>query len=173
MHLQKFQRGDVVRIAKDLGSSMAHFENDQDAIVMGSYADQYGGDNVDDWTVMLSRTGGETSWYHTRQLALLWHGGESEIQRVKFERSKREATQKDINWIVANWLTIRETPPAAIMARLMELIGITNPSGFHGEGLVYYSNMMATYNLLDPILSTGDIEQFNDFLKHLHERKRI
>lgn len=100
---QKFKRGDVVHIAKDLGSSMAHFENDRDAIIMGSYRDQYGGENhVDDWTVMFCDTGVECSLYHTSQLTFLRHGGETEIEKVKLLRARRETSERDINWIVAN-----------------------------------------------------------------------
>jgi hypothetical protein len=43
---QKFKRGDKVHIAKDLWPSMPHFDNDRDAIIIGSYRDQYGGDNI-------------------------------------------------------------------------------------------------------------------------------
>lgn len=44
---QKFGKYDYVRIAKDLGSSMSHFPADEDAIVMYSYHDLYGGSRKD------------------------------------------------------------------------------------------------------------------------------
>lgn len=168
MKTQKFKRGDVVHIAKDLGPSMAHFENDRDAIIMGSYRDQYGGDNnIDDWTVMFCDTGGECSWYHTSQLTFLRHGGEVEIKKVKLMRARRETSERDINWILANWLNIREHTPGATMGKLMELIGITNPWGAHGEGITYYSNAMRTRQLLDPVLSTGELDKLNELLAQL------
>jgi hypothetical protein len=40
---QKFNKGDVVWVAKDLGSTMSHFNNDCPAIVMYSYESEYGG----------------------------------------------------------------------------------------------------------------------------------
>lgn len=168
MKKQKFKRGDLVHIAKDLGPYMSHFDNDCDAIILGSYRDQYGGeDNVDDWSVLFCDSGGECSWYHTNQLTFIKHVGDDGIKKVEFERSKKDATQQDIHWIVANWLQIRERVPGATMAKLMELVGITNPWGSRGEGVDYYANAMATHRLLDPALSTGNMDELNAILNKL------
>lgn len=156
---QKFKRGDVVRIAKDLGPHMAHFENDRDAVIIGSYRDQYGGDNIDSWTVMFCDTGYRVSWYETQQLTFIKNIGEDGIEAILVAKSKREDVEKDFDWIVANWIGIRENPSGATMAKLMSLVGITNPWGRNGEGFVYHANMMATYKLLDPVLSTGRQER--------------
>ncbi len=70
---QKFQTGDVVFIAKDLGPSMVHFESGQEATVVSSYYDQYGGDPVDDgkdYTLKLA-DGSHVSWYLEHQLTLV------------------------------------------------------------------------------------------------------
>ena len=168
MKAQRFKRGDVVHIVKDLGPSMAHFENDRDAIIIGSYRDLYGGeDNINDWTVMFCDTGCEVSWYHTSQLTFLRHGGEAEIEKVKLARDLRVTTERDINWILANWRSIREHPPGATMGKLMELVGITNPWGRNGEGITYYSNVARTCLLLDPALSTGELGKLNERLAQL------
>ena len=42
---QKFKKGDVVWVAKDLGSSMSHFANNCPAIVLYSYESEYGDGN--------------------------------------------------------------------------------------------------------------------------------
>ena len=72
-----FQRGDLVRIAKDLGPSMRHFKNDCDAIIQYSYGIRYGrgttGKN-DDYSVLYEvRKGHWTScaWYRADQLTLI------------------------------------------------------------------------------------------------------
>lgn len=162
--IQKFKRGDKVHIAKDLGQCMAHFTKDRDAIIIGSYRDQYGGDDIDSWTVMFCDTGSKCSWYCTSQLTLIGNVGEDGIEAIEMARAKREDTETDFDWIVANWIGIREHPSGATMEKLMQMVGITNPWGSHGEGFVYHANMMATYNLLDPVLSTGDVEQVKSFL---------
>lgn len=70
---QKFHRGDVVRIAKDLGMTMRHFPADRLAVVVGSYRDQFGGGahNSKDYTLRLEGNTGGTSWYHEDQLTLV------------------------------------------------------------------------------------------------------
>jgi len=160
---QKFKRGDVVHIAKDLGPSMSHFPADKDAIVMGSYRDRFGGSNVDSYTVMFCDTGGEWSWYHTHQLEFLRYGGEEEITQVKKSREAREKVEIDLEWIVSNWNDIREKPSGATMHELMRRIGIMNPWGSRGEGITYYSNARATFLLLDSVLSTGDLAKVEEF----------
>lgn len=71
---QKFFFGDRVRIAKDLGSSMSHFEKDCEAIVMYSYAEQYDSSsakNLDQFSLFILPKGGESSWYYAHQLELI------------------------------------------------------------------------------------------------------
>mgnify|MGYP003348488012 CR=1 FL=1 len=85
MKAQKFKRGDLVRIAKDLGASMAHFEADQDAIVMGSYRDLCGSgpNNTKEYEVLLCKNGDSHSWYYERQLTFIKHVGEDAITALK------------------------------------------------------------------------------------------
>lgn len=173
MKPQKFKRGDVVHIAKNLGPSMWHFENDCDAIIMASYRDLYGGDDINNWKVMFCDTGGECAWYYTNQLTFLRHGGEAEIEKVTFLREKREATEQDIDWILANWIHIRERTPGATIGKLMALVGITDPSGPSGEGFVWYANAMATRKLLDRVLSTGDRGKLDEFLAQLKATEKL
>lgn len=71
---QKFFLGDRVRIAKDLGSSMSHFESDCEAIVMYSYAEQYDGSskkNFDQFSLYILPNRGKVSWYYADQLELI------------------------------------------------------------------------------------------------------
>jgi len=157
MTVQKFQRGDVVHIAADLGPSMWHFQSDQDAVVMGSYADRFGGDNHDSYTLLFLDTGDEVSWYYDSQLTLLRHESEEFIAGIKAEREKRDAQQSELAWIVSNWKAIREAPPGATMNELMRRVGITEPWGNHGEGIVWHRNATWTLNLLDDVLRAGDI----------------
>ena len=67
---QKFHKGDLVRVAKDLGPTMGHFTADIDAIVIGSYKDQYGGSDTKSYSLHLKGQG-HCSWYWESQLELL------------------------------------------------------------------------------------------------------
>lgn len=67
---QKFPIGTRVYIAKDLGKFMSHFHGDVEAIILYSYAQEFGGDDVHDYAVyILSGEGtGFCAWYHENQL---------------------------------------------------------------------------------------------------------
>jgi hypothetical protein len=72
MKKQKFFRGDLVQIADDLGASMRHFDKGCQAIVIGTYAEQYdGNNNVDDYQLYILPNKGACSWYRTPQLTLI------------------------------------------------------------------------------------------------------
>lgn len=77
MKIQKFFRGHKVRVAKDLGSSMSHFQGDCNAIVIGSYNDQYGGGHRGKntpYSLLLFPKGSSPyscSWYMESQLTLM------------------------------------------------------------------------------------------------------
>jgi hypothetical protein len=81
---QKFKRGDLVHIAKDLGHSMSHFDNDIDVIILGSYADLCHGDASDIYKYsVLTFNSGSISWYNESQLTFIEHVGEERIREVK------------------------------------------------------------------------------------------
>lgn len=78
---QKFQAGDLVRIADNIPWIMGTSEDGpyvvaykggsgKRAIVFGSYKDQYGGDNNRDYTIAIEGYG-KTSWYSEADLSLI------------------------------------------------------------------------------------------------------
>ena len=96
--MQKFQKGDWVRIAKDLGPHMRHFTGDCEAIVIGSYADQYGGDNRNNYTLHLKGSG-QCSWYYGHQLTLIESGRLDKLQAWEDEAEaehKQASAAEDI-----------------------------------------------------------------------------
>lgn len=68
---QKFVHGDEVEIAKQLPNSMSHFDSGINAIVIGSYDDQYGSGNISDYTLMLLPDCEEVSWYPESSLTFV------------------------------------------------------------------------------------------------------
>ncbi len=170
---QKFKRGDVVHIAKDLGPSMAHFENDREAIIMGSYRDQYGGLNkIDDYTVMFIDTGSSCSWYHTHQLTFIRHGGEDEIHDINKARHERDNQQSDLDWIFSNGTKVLGCPSSASIEALALCLGVTNLWGSRGEGITYSINSMRVMALAEPFLKTGDKESWLEFCKGIEVKQQ-
>lgn len=64
---QKFQPGQRVRIADDLGSSMAHFPSGKLATVRYTYAHAYGGCDVKSYCVDVDNEGA-VGWYYESQI---------------------------------------------------------------------------------------------------------
>lgn len=66
---QKFPTGTRVHIAKNLGSTMSHFQSGIDAIIYYTYAQEYGGRNVKDYgLIVLDKEPYYCAWYHEHQL---------------------------------------------------------------------------------------------------------
>ena len=68
---QKFKKGTIVRIADDLGESMSHFDKGCLAVVAGTYSQQYGGTNVNSYTLYIIDKRSivcRCSWYEEHQL---------------------------------------------------------------------------------------------------------
>ena len=100
MAKQKFHRGDIVRVAKKLDVTRSHFTCDCDAIVFGSYADQYSGrGGTDVFTLLLlpqRRKPYTSSWYPEQSLTLKKRATLKSIRKV--ERHNREENQSGVFW---------------------------------------------------------------------------
>ena len=128
-----------------------HHRAGEQGIVLGSYHDQYGGENTSSYTLMFN--GSAESWFEVNQLRLVKHGTEDDIRAEIAEREARHSRERDFSWIAAHWLEIRERVSGASAEELMRRVGITNPWGSQGEGMAWYANWEQTFAALDPILS--------------------
>ena len=89
---QKFFMGDHVKIAKDLGISMSHFENDCEAIVIGSCKDIVCGSTDELSYSLYIKDFGECSWYEENQLTLI---EENRLDILKSWKKHRKNAKKD------------------------------------------------------------------------------
>ena len=153
--MQEFQKGDWVRVAKSLEPSMSHFKSDCEAIVIGSYADKYGGSNRDSFTLHL-KGNGECSWYNGNQLTLIESGRLDRLQAWEDEAEAERKQKSDLDWIFANGPAVAEKPHGASIQALAGCFGLTKLWGRNGEGITYYSNAMGTLELAAPYLKAGD-----------------
>lgn len=134
MMTQKFKRGDLVRIADDLGPMMDHFKKGCDAIVIASYNDQYGGGNTEDYTVFIEKSG-EVSWYHESQLTFIRHDLDL-LQKWKKDSKSRLKQHSSMRWILDNidTIIIHKAPVASIL-KLFDVFQIQTT--FHSNGEFY------------------------------------
>jgi hypothetical protein len=155
MNEQKFHHGDLVHIAKDLGFMMKHFTSDVDAIVIASYADQFGGGNTKDYTLHIKGRG-RSSWYHEHQLTLLERGRQDLLKSWEDVAKAESQIKSDLDWIFANGQEVLTKPHSASIFALAECFGLTDLWGRRGEGITYFGNTMFTLEQAEPFLKTGD-----------------
>lgn len=152
---QRFNKGDYVRIAKDLGHGMDHFIADCDAIVIGSYADKYGGNDTKSYTLHI-KGHNQHSWYHEHQLELIEHDRLDLLEEWKHEEQLEEEMKGDLNWIFSHGNEVLESPHGATISTLAKCFGLDNLWGSRGEGITYYLNARQTLELATPFLKDGD-----------------
>jgi len=134
---QKFKRGNLVRIADNLDSSMSHFPCGREAIVEGSYADKYGGSNTGSYTLMFPDTGGQVSWYREDQLTLIDEGGEHLIEEAEKVSDRIYKEKTDIAFL-AKGIDSGELSSDSILF-LFDMLGFDSESNKNGEYFALFS----------------------------------
>jgi len=152
---QQFQKGDLVRVAKDLGDWTAHFQCDCDAIVIGSYADQYGGSDTKSYTIFI-RNDGKVSWYDEHQLNLIEPNQFDLLSTWESEEASEIKEKSDLDWIFTNGPEVAGAPHGASVQALANCFGLTNLWGSNGEGISYYENSLKTMAIAGPFLKDKD-----------------
>ena len=150
---QQFHKGDLVHVAKDLGPSMAHFTADIDAIVIGSYADQYGGSSAhchSTYTLFL-KGHGQSSWYDASQLTLLERDRLDLLEQWERDKEAEVKQASDLDWLFENCSDPTKIHGASVEA-LGRTLGMNNLWGSRGEGFVWMENAFAIMSVAAPFL---------------------
>lgn len=162
--MQKFNKGDHVMVAKDLGQSMSHFTNDCEAIVIGSYSDQYGGSDSESYTIHIKGKG-RTSWYYGSQLTMIKRGAYELLDQWETEEQAFVAQNSDVDWIFENGPSVAEKPSGATISKLFSFLRDGSMWGRNGEGIVWDSNARATLHYAHDFLVSKDKEGWIEFAK--------
>ena len=168
--MQKFEKGDLVRVAKDLGEHMSHFDSDCDAIVIGSYADRYGGSDCKSYTLYLYGIG-ECSWYNGQQLTLIESGRLDKLQAWKEEADAESELKGNLDWIFSNGQSVIDKPHSASIQALAKCFGLTNLWGSRGEGFDYYKNSVNTLLIAEPYLKSADKSGWMELCELIRKQK--
>lgn len=153
---QKFKRGNLVRIAKNLGSMMSHFDNDKDAIIVGSYADQFGGDNTKSYTLMFVDTGGKCSWYQEHQLTLIDEGGEHLFEQAEKNRKCISEQDTNLSYILSN---LDGGLSSESILLLFDMLGYNTSFHSNGEYFVLFSDWYKLYPVFAHIKNSKTLEE--------------
>ena len=174
MSTQRFNKGDLVQVAKNLGSSMSHFTSDCRAIVIGSYTDQFGGGEGENPSYSLYIEGkGRVSWYHENQLTMIESGQHELLEKWEAELKADDEKHADMDWIFANGKDLIKTAPGASVAALAKHLGCTNLWGRNGEGTTYFENARITMYIAGPFLETGDKDGYIQHCKDICSNRNL
>ena len=163
MKEQKFKRGNLVHIAKDLGQFMSHFENDFDAIILGSYSDLYGGSNTNSYSIMVKETGNSISWYYESQMTLIDEGGEHLIVEAKKKRDEVSTKNKDLKYILSILDTGSLSSESILI--LFDLLGFKSSFLRNGEFFCLQSDWLNLYPVFCHIKKSDSLEQAKSIFK--------
>lgn len=123
--IQKFNIGDMVHIAEDLGPSMKHFTNNTDAMVVASYKQLYGGNDVKSYSLFIPSKLNVISWYFESNLTLIKPAGYRE-QQAALMLLTHEPKKKVLKYLYSIQNPIRE-------AILQELDRQNHQPGYEGR----------------------------------------
>ena len=154
---QKFQRGDRVRVVKDLGPPTTHSNGDCEAIIIGSYADQFGrGSTISRYSIFIKGEG-EHAWYEDWQLELLEERRFDLLDEWEKRLGDERRRVSNLDWIFKNG---REVLSKGYGASIQGLANCISPDfnlwGSRGEGFVYFHNCQAIIEYARPFLLDGD-----------------
>lgn len=161
---QQFQQGDLVHVAKDLGRTMSHFANDIDAIVIGSYADQYSGNDRNSYTLHIKGRG-KSSWYYGEQLTLIERNRIDLLKQWEREKIEEAHRHANLDWIFENGHEVLKRASGATVRSLADCVGVGDLWGSHGEGMAYYENSLRVLHVAKPFLLSKDKAGWLDFSK--------
>lgn len=168
--MQKFNKGDLVQIAKDLGQTMSHFKSDQKAIVSYSYADKYGGgvDECGHEYGLVFSNGSTSAWYYEHQLELIAKDKWSLAEEWMKKRNVRIEKESDIDYIFAHPEKALSGNSIPLIA-LGRMVGIKDMWGSQGEYVTLASNCTKVFRLAQPYLAAKDKE---GWIKRAEEIKK-
>jgi hypothetical protein len=160
--MQKFHNGDHVMIAEDLGSDMSHFQSGCEAIVVSSYADEYGGNDSGSYTVDIKGYG-RTAWYCEHQLTLIRSGAHDLLAQWREEMNEFIAMQSNLDWIFSNGNDVLVSASAATCEALFACLTDSNMWGSSGEGFAWRKNALAALRMASPYLLNGKKQDWLEY----------
>lgn len=149
---QKFKRGNLVKLLKghviyrmNPNGKDEEIELDKDtgrlAIIEGSYADLYWGENRKDYSVIFLDTGSSVSWKHESELEFIEEGGEHLFKQAKENREKILKRNTDLKWIKNNINNnYKDGLSSDTVLYLFDKIGFDSSFNRNGEYFILWGN---------------------------------
>lgn len=164
MNIQKFKRGNLVEIL--VGHIGYTNEGEKDfqpedvgrkAIIEYSYAEKYGGNDTDSYSIIFEDTGSSMAWKRTNELRLIEEGGEHLFEEAKKKRAAISKRDTDINYILAN-LEEGSLSSESILL-LFDLLGFESSFKRNGEFFALYSDWARLHPVFVHIKNANSLEE--------------
>ena len=168
---QKFQRGNRVKILfghkvyTNNGVIDMHPEYvGREAVIIGSYADQYGGSERSKYTIIYCDNGNEMSWVEESQMELIHIGGEHMIDEAKEMADILLKLHTDIKSITRSWKDKGMNVSTDTILFLFDKIGFKSNFLSNGEYYSLFSDWQKMYNFFDFLFNAKTEEEERDRL---------
>lgn len=143
---QKFKRGNLVEVlvghqiwgSKEGVQDISPVDVGRKAIIEYSYAEKYGGSDVDSYSIIWQDTGSSLAWKRTNELKLIDEGGEYLFDEAKKNRERISEQNTDINYIVSK-LDEGSLSSESILL-LFDMLGHNTSFHRNGEFFVLFSD---------------------------------
>lgn len=162
---QKFKRGNLVEVltghqiwsSKDGVQDISPEDVGRKAIIEYSYAEKFGGSNVDDYSIIWQDTGYSLAWKRTNELKLIDEGGEYLFDEANQNRERISKQNTDINYILSVLDEGSLSNESVLL--LFDLLGHRTSFITNGEYYVLYSDWMVFHPLFVHIKYAKTIEE--------------
>ena len=134
------------------------------AIISGTYASQYGGNDHNSLSLTFEN-GGSSSWWYPSKLKLVERDKMSLLSKWKQERSEREKTESDLDYIFQNIDLVLENKSGSSLQAVYSYVGGGSLWGTRGEGITYYENSYSVLMLLEIFNNTELTKTKESFLE--------
>ena len=159
MENQKFKRGNKCRIISKYVPDGYYFDGvkrnriknehyKDEVIILYSYAEEYGGNNTHQYSVIESDGSCEWSWVNEDELELIEIGGEYLIDEAKEMQNKIHLQYTNIVWIKNNFSF---NLPWDSILHLFKLIDYDSVFNHNGEFISLYSDWSSLYYIFESL----------------------
>ena len=161
---QKFKRGNLVEVlvghqiwgSKEGVQDISPEDVGRKAIIEYSYAEKYGGSDVDSYSIIWQDTGSSLAWKRTNELKLIDEGGEYLFDEAKKNRERISEQNTDINYIVSK-LDEGSLSSESILL-LFDMLGHNTSFHRNGEFFVLFSDWQQLHPVFVHIKNAETLE---------------
>ena len=153
----KYQPGDHVMIAKDLGRYMSHFKADCAAIVLEAESPHHYALHI--------KGSGFHAWYGEHQLTLIETGCGEMLAAWEAAEEAESVLKSDLDWIFAHGDEVLRGASGDTVGALAQCFTDKDLWGPQGEGFTYYQNARSILTMAKPFLLAGDKAGYLDHVK--------